>query len=227
MLQKHYQNPVGAGQPSFSSASNPQGANGGDNGCIFLGKVLQFNVADKAPDNRKFYNVFTVAGRQMNASGTAVTSFAAAQPVPIAPPYSPVRDLTETRSLVGGLEVQQMFLCNNADCTSNSTIGAVGVFGSFNPALGTAAAGTQSGAQTVITAVIPFSSFGASTSSTATVIGTQTRNINNTHIIGSGQYVLLCFRSGDRNGSVSIGGISGQQSTTEVKIGGVAGVCLT
>lgn len=213
------------GQPIFSTGNNAQGANGGTNGCIFLGKVLQFNVADRAPENRKFYNVFTVAGRQMKADGTAVTTFASALPVPIAPPYSPARNLTETSGLLGGLEVQRMLLCYTPNCSSNLSIGAVGIFGSFNPALGTAAGAAQSGAQTVITAVIPGSSFGASTGATASAIGTQTRNINNSHIIGSGQYVLLCFRSGDKVGSVSIGGISGQQFTTEVKIGGVAGVC--
>lgn len=215
------QAPAAGGPPVINnSASVEQGANGGAQGCIFLGKVMQFNVADFGGDSRNYYSTYTVAGRQVDASGMPVTNFAAASPTAIFPIAGrSTKDLTNSQQLQSGLESTGMFYCSGALCAARQTIGAVGFFGSFNPALGTASSSAQSGGQSVTTAYIPSSVWGDSRNGTANRINSNAQLINDSQIVRGGRYVLLCFRNGTKEGAVIIGGINGQQFTTNVKIG--------
>lgn len=216
---------AGGGAPQIKNTlSKEQGTNGGVNGCIFLGKVVQFGDTNFAPDTATYYDVFTLAARQVTATNEPVTSFLTAQPIAIHTiPTVSSKTLTISRRMPAGLEITAAYQCNNTLCSSRSPIGAIGFFGSFNAALGVAAGSGQSGSQTITTAVIPSSSLNAAPNTAAANINTNTQNIGPTHIIGNQpgnpRYVLLCFRNGERRGSIVIGGINGQAFTTQVKIG--------
>lgn len=215
------QAPAAGGPPVINnSGSVEQGANGGAQGCIFLGKVMQFNVSDYGGDSRNYFSTFTVAGRQVEASGLPVTSFSAASPTAIFPIAGrSTKDLTNSQQLQSGLESAGMFYCSGALCATRQSIGAVGFFGSFNPALGTASSSAQSGGQSVTTAYVPGSVWGDSRNGTANKINSNAQLINNSNIVRGGKYILLCFRNGTKEGAVMVGGVNGQQFTTNVKIG--------
>lgn len=215
--------PATGGPPVISNtiiSSNKQGANGGKLGCVFLGKVLQFKVSEFGSESAFYFANFSLAGRQVNSAGSAVTSFSEANPTVIFPIAGRSnKDLTVTKRFQSSLESTAAYLCSGTGCVTRTSIGAVGFFGSFNPALGSATGAAQSGSQTVTTAVIPGSVYGASRSSTAGLINANTRNITGTNIVSDGKYVLLCFQNNTKKGYITIGGINGQQFTTQVKTG--------
>lgn len=210
------------GPPVIDTAGTAeQGANGGPEGCIFLGKVMQFNVSDYGSDSRNYFSTFTVAGRQVDASGLAVTDFSAASPTAIHsyPGGRSTKNLTNSSQLQSGLESTGMFYCSGTLCATRQSIGAIGFFGSFNPALGTSSTSAQSGGQSVTTAFLPGSVWGDSRNGTANRINTNAQLINDSNTVRGGRYILLCFRNGAKEGAVMVGGINGQQFTTNVKIG--------
>jgi len=68
--------------PTISSGSTRQGEN---SGCIFLGKVIQFDVASTDPEQ---FRVYALAGLLRDSTGAEVTSYSAAKPRVIAPSSS-------------------------------------------------------------------------------------------------------------------------------------------
>lgn len=205
----------GGGYPIFSlGIPSSQGTNGGSAGCIFIGKVMQFNVGGAPTD----YSIYTMAARQLDTTGNAVNSFIKATPVPVG---TPPADLTVATTTKNRLQISHAFLCTNASCTVNRTIGAFGIFGSFNSALGVATGSQQSGSQSVTVAAIPGTVYGASAASTLVSLKNNTHNIAAADTLGNGKYILLCFTAGDKVGSLTVGGSNGQQFTTEVKTNGV------
>lgn len=218
---------VASSRPTFAG-TKARGASGGINGCVFLGKVMHFNVTGQ-PDADTFYNVYSVAGRQMNAKENPVVSFSESRPVPMVTAYS-AEDITSVRKLQSGLRITGAYLCANVSCGVSQTVGQFGFFGSFNSSNGANASGSlQSGAQTVTTAVIPASltKFNMLNRSSAELdIFNSAQAIDPTiHQLGSNRYILLCFKNGSKKGTISIGGINGQQFTTEVKTSNMAAVC--
>lgn len=200
---------------TFTTAA--QGSNGG---CIFLGKVMQFNVAN----DPTAYNVFTVAARQKGPTGASITSFADAKPVAV--DFGSV-NLTEPHRLQNGLVVTKVSQCKLNCIGSNGTpIGSFGFFGSLGNYGLSQSSSPESGAQTVVTASVPGSNFGDSEAVAAANINAQAKNIGPTNIVGNGTYILLCFKNGNQKGSVSIGGLGGQQFATLLETGaGVAAAC--
>jgi len=209
---------LGTNPPTISSVmATAQGANGG---CIFLGKVMQFNVGSIATA----YNIYTVAARQTGPTGAAVTTFMDARPIAV---DSGVVNLTQKNSLQNGLVITKVLQCK-LDCsgTNGTPIGSFGFFGSLGNYGLSQSTVPESGAQTVVTASIPGSNFGDSEAAAAANINAQAKNISTTNIVGNGSYILLCFQNGNKKGSVSIGGLSGQQFTTTLETGsGVAVAC--
>src|ERR1700733_12358913 len=60
---------AGSGGPvTLTAGASGQGANAG---CIFAGKVLQFNVGNADPQN---YGIFTIAAAQKDSTGQEVTA---------------------------------------------------------------------------------------------------------------------------------------------------------
>lgn len=222
----NYKCSAASGTLAFSTTAPKvdQGANGGANGCIFLGKVIQLNVGGDATA----YRTYSVAARQFASDTTPISSFANAQPRVVAGTSSP--DLTVRGNLQGGLEVTHMYKCSAGDseCNGGSTIGAFGFFGSFGGFAASSSGDQQSGAQSVVTAVVPNISYGADSSqSSINTLNTNLKAIDSSDIIGSGSYILLCFENGAKKGSVAIGGPSGQQFTTTIKIGNEPAKCKT
>ena len=214
--------PLG-GAPSITAGATDQGSNGG---CIFMGKVVQFNVAG----NPAAYNVYTIAGRQTGPTGSSVTTFAEAQPIAV---DLGTINLTDKKILQSGLVVTNVLQCKG-DCmgSNRKAIGSFGFFGSLGNYGLSQSSTPESGAQTVVTASIPNSSFGDSEITAVTNIKLQaqyiisTNNILTNNIMGDGNYVLVCFKNGSKTASVSIGGQNGQQLTTTLETGnGVAVAC--
>lgn len=223
--------------PSFSLGSNGQGTNGGidttlhTSGCIFLGKVIEFE-----PSGGTTYSVYSVAARQLDASGNPVLDFAHAQPrvVCIANGTACTNDFTESDVLEDGLVETAAFYCpkphagNPACSNGNTAIGAFGFFGSFNG--GTNASDLQSGAQTVTTAYIPvpvISDPVPNEQTRITNLNAVLANLDNpSYQVASGASILLCFSNGQgRVGDIQIGGNGGQQFTTTLNLSGAPSPC--
>ena len=214
---------AGGTYPTISTVSTAnQGTNGGANGCIFLGKVMQFNVGNDATK----YDVYTIASRQMDAGGNPVNSFASAWPIPVT---TPPMDLTVRKTTQNGLTITHQYLCNDPTCTSHTSVGAFGIFGSFNSSLGVASGAQQSGSQSITVAAIPSTNFGESEANMGGVTAPTVDSIKlnafrisaTTDTLGSGKFILLCLTDGNKVGSITVGGSNGQQFTTEVKTNGV------
>lgn len=217
------------GAPTIQSGSAAQGSN---IGCVFLGKVIQIPVGNQ----KSQYAVFTAVGRQTDANtGDATQTFTTANPIvadatPVGAPSSVT--LTQVRETSYGLE-----LTDAKECTSNCAapaatfvnIGAFGFFGSFGGYV-SAAASNQSGAQQVVTAVVPatYNSPAYNQAGMATQLNQQLHNINatGTDVISGGKLIRLCFKYNDKYGSITIGGATGQQLTTSVNMGYSAGCTL-
>lgn len=206
-------------------------AQGENKGCIFLGKVIQFGV-NIEPER---YSIHSITSRQSDQLGAPVRSFASAKPITINStainssayfdPSASSVNLTEQNRLQYGLEIERALLCTG-DCSAGTPIGSFGFFGSLGNYGISTNADPQSGAQTVVTAVIPLSSLGETGPAGAQTINNNARNISSSHTLGGGRYILLCFLNGNRAGSIKIGGANNRQLTTQVELGaGVPSVC--
>lgn len=214
--------------PTISAGMTAQG---GNQGCIFLGKVIQFNVGGVG----KNYDIYTVAARRVSVTGESVSSFAAAMPIAVdstasepayvIPPPGQTINLTEANNLQSGLVVTKVLQCTGS-CFAGTSIGAFGFFGSLGNYGLSQSSESQSGAQTVVTASVPGTIFGSTEAATAQKINSTASTIGPANIISGGSYILICFQNGNIKGSLSIGGVGGQQSTTRLETGqGVASVC--
>jgi type II secretory pathway pseudopilin PulG len=208
----------GPSGPTISTGSTQQGQN---QGCIFLGKVIQFGVSGT---NNAGYNIYTVAGNQYSDGSTSGStnngqlsaSFSDAKATAVISP-----DLTEQATLEWGLTATKMYY----NGVSSNEIGAIGFFGSF----GQYRNGDQleSGSQSVNTVILPDSA-GPTASS-----GTQETEINMKGTIQSdvtdgnvtpNPDVVICFQgSNSQTGSVTIGS-SGQRLTTTINYN-ASGAC--
>lgn len=218
-------NPTG---PTFSPGSVEQGAN---QGCIFLGKVIQFGYKGT---NNTGYAIYTVAGNQF-ADGTAdgssdngqlSTDLSQVKPVAV---ISPV-DLTDLKTLGWGLTATHMYSYASSDVNhtgSYQKVGAIGFFGSFGQYTGSI---LGSGSQTVNTVILP-GSYGPDAPSanqkTESNMQGAIKAISDPDIVASPN-VVICFQGGrNQHGSIIIG-TSGQRLTTDIEMGnGVPGVCLS
>lgn len=91
---------TGSGPPTFALASGGQGTN---EGCIFLGKAIQFGVESTDPEE---FRVLNIAGRQKSTAGEEVATLAQAQPRAIALDggANVTVDISTTKFLQYGLE---------------------------------------------------------------------------------------------------------------------------
>jgi type II secretory pathway pseudopilin PulG len=194
-----------AGGPPNPSILSPNGQ-GSNEGCVFLGKVVQFGVQNT---NRAGYNVYVIAGRQyVGAAGAAATlasSFAQSQPIVIANP-----DLTTKKSIEWGLKVTKMI-----DLSNGNNLSGVGFFQSFPGYDSTST--LVSGSQTVT--LIPIS--GTLDQSEGAMIGniqTPASGVSDANV-QTNPNILICFdgQAGEY-GSLIIGGTTGQKLTTNIQI---------
>lgn len=186
-----------SGSIVIDQGTNVQGSN---DGCIYLGRVLQFGVQKTNPQQ---FISYTIAGLQNN-TGTLVS----AKPVVVMPSgASNQSDYYSTNTLHYGLNVVSM--------TSNGTnIGAV----AFLSTLGQFSGGQLvSGSQSLDLIPISTSTLNATP---ATTIGVINKHLA-TSPVNPATGVKICFASGGTNqsGLITIGG-GGQQLSITLKIYG-------
>jgi len=136
------------GELQITSATAGQGEN---QGCIFLGKIMQFGVPGDTGGNQQEI-VYTLAGCQHQhcSNGTfalEATSLADAQPKVIAPTTSDtsVPDKTQAVSIENGLSLHAMHFTDTGG-TSHSAV-AFGALQSFGTYAGNCSGGLCSGSQ--------------------------------------------------------------------------------
>lgn len=130
------------GSFNINPGANEQGAN---TGCIFLGKIMQFNT------NSTQFTIYTVAGAQLNVSSQEVQTYSSARPLVIAqgstapPPGSDLTGFAGTpAALQYGVSVSSMYYCATttvANCSltvNDGSIGAVAILSSLGAYSGSA-----------------------------------------------------------------------------------------
>lgn len=189
--------------PAISSGSSKQGAN---TGCIFLGKVIQFQVSNTSGNEQ--LQVYTVAGLQRDSAGKEVDTYAAAKPVVIAPSTAnPTMPDASTKGIVKyGLKLEKMYYGS-----SNTNIGAVGFLNSL-ASYSTGGGNPDSSSQNIN--VVPVNN---TTLNTLPAANAQLINSNlASSPINDATGINLCFVSATSNqlGIITIGGKGRQLSVT-------------
>lgn len=187
--------------PTFSGTNPGQGAN---QGCVFLGKFIQFGGSTD-PDGE--YNTYTVAARQYKATiadGTLTSSFAEAFPVA-------TTNLKESKKLPFGLRVTKI-------TSSGTDITGVGFFNSFSSYNG-ASGNLESGAQNVAVIPLPVAGAGRNQSEADMVNQIATLKSTGDSSVLVNPDILICFSGGSGQfGTLSIGGSNGQRLATSLQI---------
>lgn len=208
----------GAGSVSFSSGSNAQGTNAQtlSNGCVFLGKVVQFSVAGPGGSNPpapELYRVYTVAGLLSGNSG-GTTPFTNAKPaiVGVGGNYT---DYSDANTLQYGLTT----LWVRAGATNLEAVGFLMEPGSLDSS---STNGYSSGIQQVDLVGIRGSgvSIRRQISQTVPIVQSTLQSNNpSAPIINPSSGVQICFVSGGTNqsGKVTVGG-NGRQLTVTLDI---------
>jgi type II secretory pathway pseudopilin PulG len=191
---------AGGSGPSLSSGTANQGEN---EGCIFLGKVMQFDIAGTDPEQ---YSVFTVAGLQRNSSGDEVGTYAESFPTVVAPSTSsPGRpDASQPAKLLYGLTTHEVYYG-----TVKTNIGAV----AFLNSLASYSSGSiVSGSQQVNVVPINGTGLNVTPAAAAETINSQLA----TSPINVSNGIKLCFASGgtQQSGLITIGSNNRQLSVT-------------
>jgi len=226
----------GAGTLTINSGGSPgQGAN---NGCIFLGKIIQFTASSTSSTH---FTTYTVAGSQLDATGQEVQSYQSASALALAqasatPPASGLYSLRGSQTpLENGLNVVGVYYCTttstaNCSVTSNdnpgsSSIGAVGFLSSLaSPAGG---GGLKSGSQHLNLTPISGSLLTSSPTSAVDAINTALNPPVGSTFASADNFatsppntVLLCFASATtkQSGLITLGGVGNGILTASLTI---------
>jgi prepilin-type N-terminal cleavage/methylation domain-containing protein len=190
----------GASEPAITGGSTEQGKN---NGCIFMGKALQFQVDGTTPER---YAVFSLAGLQKKLGNPdqEVANLSEARPIAVAPgsgAHSAVPDVTNLTPLQNGLT--NVYVHYNGN--SVKALAFVNSLAAYNGD-GTIQSGSQQVQMVPVMGSLP-----ATTADTAEVIDT---NLRSGSPATSG--VELCFASGGtkQSGKITIGSTNRQLSVT-------------
>lgn len=194
---------------TISSGTNQQG---GNTGCIYLGKVLQFSP-DTGTDKIR---ILSVVGKQRTGnngvSGTETTSLTEATPQAIAPGSSPrntVPDGSETIQLGGGANIGWVRSKNGAVESPIAALGLLSSFASYS------AGHLDSGALQVDTYSLgsgPGQSLTAISDMVATNQGSWYSNKNP----NGGTQICVNSGGGDQHAILTIGGTNRQQFVNTV-----------
>lgn len=201
---------------------NPGTLEGSNTNCVFMGKVMQFGVSGSGSAGTGYsgYNVYTVSGNQFQPGnpGQVATTFADAAPTAVTSTYG--LDLTEHKGLDGGVLLTKVYDANTDPTKVMPTIcnptgtGAIGFFGSFGNYVNNSLA---SGSQTVVVTCVPGTHLDQG--DITTNIGSITDTPSPSDVLSSPD-IVLCFAGGtNQTASITIGGISGQQTTVDLEMG--------
>lgn len=187
---------------------------GGNKGCVFLGKVIQLGISST---NGVKYGVYTVAGSQFAngaASGNPPADFNEALPKTVDYGGSSP-NLTQIKDLQWGLSATKMF-------DGGTPISGVGFMGSFASQTG---GSLDSGSQTVNVVVIPSTPTAPNVSAGGATEAQMVTAINSINGITDANQrphpnILMCFDGGRGEfGSLTIGGSGNSQKlATSIQI---------
>ena len=195
-----------SGDLVFDTTDQSQGTN---QGCIFIGRAIQFGVGGS---NGSGFNVYNLVGKQYSSGTTEINSLAEARPMALASStsHSTIPDNTESRTLKYGLKVNKI----KYNGTSSDT-GAVSFITDFSlSALGGA---LNSGSRTIkLYAISGSTAINQPKDTIVDAIDTSSPSP-----LGGADYfveatdVTICFASGGTNqsGQITIGSENRQLST--------------
>lgn len=190
--------PAGGTPPQFGTATSV--SQGGNKGCVFMGKVIQF-----APQgtNNLGYNIYTLAGRQykLDASdGNTPASFAEAKPTLVV--GSPI-DLTDRSKTQWNVRITKV-ITGSSDPRPNTQLSGIGFFSSFGTfdTGGTLNTGSQN------TIVVPI--YGTVNESESTMQNDIANSVIDTNIDASPNLIICIAGGNSRYGTVTIGSSNGQ-----------------
>lgn len=202
-----------SGAPTFpSGVSNQQGTN---QGCVFMGKVVQFGVQGT---EQRGVSTYTMAGRQYKESQQDAifpANFSEARPAPV---VANTVDMTQRSRLQWGLKFirARTVAGDAAPGRSLSGIGFFSSFGSYDSA-GNLGSGSQS---TILVPIV-----GQSDWSEADMLAAMPSNIVDSNVDNT-PHIVLCFEGGaNQYGTLTIGGSNGQRLGTIIKIGNSVNIC--
>jgi type II secretory pathway pseudopilin PulG len=189
-----------AGGPVFAGGSTEQG---GNKGCIFLGKAIQFKVGGTDPEQLR---VYTIAGLQKTAAGDEITDYSQSSARVIS--YPSYDEASDAKPLLYGLTTSEVYF-NNPAKTNIGSIAFVNSLASYN-------AGTiVSGAQQV--KVIPILNSALNDPITTAATDIQGR-VDKSPIDPDGIFICLVSGATDQSGLITIGSNGRQLSVTlEIK----------
>lgn len=202
----------GGGGPNLSASSENQ--QGGNEGCLFLGRVLQFTTGES-------YYAYTVVGQQKGASGKEVTSLGTGQDEArqtlITPTDSQptLPDATDEYRLPWGITVSKIA----TPIVATPTIGSLGFISSFGTYNDT---GTDLVSGTTSLNLIPL--LGSALTNDKATLLTEVNNMGDDPQNPGRIVICLSSGEGDRRAAIIIGG-SNNNIGTEVLIDNVPGEC--
>lgn len=208
----------GGGGPNPTNATTDQGKN---EGCIFLGRVLQFSETDS-------YIAYTVVGQQVGADGRTVTTLGStpnsARQTLLTPSDSQPNypEANATYELPWGITVEKV-VAPEASALPIGAFGFISTLGSFNATGSDLVSGSSS------TSLMPLLNTNRLTNVPPSLSGAQPA-VNATQALeDSGRnssQVILCLRSGggDRQAAIVIGA-NNNSVGTEVQIDSVPEAC--
>jgi Type II secretory pathway, pseudopilin PulG len=192
---------VGGTGPNITNGTSNQG---GNTGCVFLGKAIQFDI--NGTSDPEELRVYTIAGLQRDSSGAEITTYANAKPTVIAPTSgSPGRPDSSSRGVLRyGLTLKEAYYG-----ATKTNIGSI------------AFVSTLSGGPLVSSSqhinVIPIKN---STTNATAAVGAQAIETNlATSDQNPSTGIKLCFVSGGskQSGLITIGG-NDRQLSVDLKI---------
>ena len=195
---------------STAQGTNAQGIN---NGCVFLGKAIQFGIAGTGAygGGPEQYQVYTVAGLLGQTGGATIFHNASPTVVVQGTRYA---QYSTAESLEYGLGTAWMTY-------NGSAIGGVAFLMEPGTASATSGNGFVSGAQSVD--LIPITTVPGFTLNRSLAFGVNAFNTalqGNSLIVNPAQPVKICFASGGsrQSGLITIGGGTGRQLTVSLDI---------
>lgn len=194
-----------SGDISFSSSTSEQGTN---QGCAFLGKVVQFRAQNT---DGKGYVVYTVAGRQFKttvADSLTPINFAEAKPAAVYDTAHGV-DLTDSGSIEWGLQVTKVLNGTNPI----AGVGFFKTFGKYDDG-GTLSSGSQ---QTIVVPIVGTDPTNGNESKD--VMANNIKNEVTDANVVSNPTIYVCLSGGyNEYGLLTIGGANGQRLSTSIQI---------
>lgn len=203
-----------SGAPSFPTGGTAK-AQGTNQGCVFMGKVMHFGVAGT---DLSGYSIYTLAGRQYKGTqqeGIFPTSFSEARPVVV---RASTVDMTDRGRLKWGLRITKA-TTTATDPNGVRPLSGIGFFSSFGSyeTSDSLSSGSQS------TVVVPI--FGPLDASEDAMMGA----INSYVVDGNVDRtpnIVLCFEGGrGQFGTLTLGGGEGQRLGTSVKTSNADNIC--